>query len=44
MSRTAAIMTIIRAFLDETITDERWFLDQLAERAKVEVDSEDLGT
>ena len=26
-------MTIIRAFLDETITDERWFLDQLTERA-----------
>ena len=32
MSRTAAIMTIIRAFLDGTITDERWFLDRLADR------------
>ena len=43
MSRSAAIMTIIRAFLDETITDERWFLDRLAERAGVEIDSEGLG-
>ena len=43
MSRTAAIMTIIRAFLDDTITDERWFLDRLAERGQVDVDSEGLG-
>ena len=43
MSRTAAIMTIIRAFLDETIADERWFLDQLTERAMVDIDSEGLG-
>ena len=43
MSRTAAIMKIIRAFLDDTISDERWFLDRLADRAKVEIDSERLG-
>ena len=43
MSRTAAIMKIIRAFLDGTIADERWFLDRLADRAKVEIDSEGLG-
>jgi peptidoglycan/xylan/chitin deacetylase (PgdA/CDA1 family) len=42
-SRSAAILKIIRSFLDETITDERWFLDQLAERAMVEIDSESLG-
>jgi peptidoglycan/xylan/chitin deacetylase (PgdA/CDA1 family) len=42
MSRSAAIMKIIRAFLDETIADERWFLDRLAERAMVEIDSEGL--
>ena len=43
MSRSVAIMKIIRAFLDETITDERWFLDRLAERAMVEIDSEGMG-
>ncbi len=43
MSRRAAIMKIIRAFLDETIVDERWFLDRLAENAMVEIDSEGLG-
>ena len=43
MSRNAAIMTIIRAFLDERIADEHWFLDRLAERAKVDIDSERLG-
>jgi peptidoglycan/xylan/chitin deacetylase (PgdA/CDA1 family) len=41
--RTAAIMTIIRAFLDETIAEEHWFLDQLATRAEVDVDAEGLG-
>ena len=43
MSCSAAIMKIIRAFLDETIIDEVWFLDQLAARAMVEIDSEGLG-
>jgi peptidoglycan/xylan/chitin deacetylase (PgdA/CDA1 family) len=43
MSRTAAIMTIIRAFLDDTIADERPFLNRLAERALVDIDSERLG-
>ena len=43
MPRTVAIMTIIRAFLDDTIADERWFLDQLSERAEVDVDHEGLG-
>ena len=38
MPRTVAIMTIIRAFLDETITDEQWFLEQLSGRAEVDVD------
>ncbi len=43
MSRTEAIMTIIGAFLDESIADDRWFLDQLATRAEVVVDAESLG-
>ena len=43
MPRSVAIMTIIRAFLDETITDERWFLEQLGKRAEVDVDAERLG-
>src|SRR5262249_43098979 len=34
--RSAAIMVIIRAFLDATIADERRFLDQLAVRAEVD--------
>jgi peptidoglycan/xylan/chitin deacetylase (PgdA/CDA1 family) len=42
MSRSAAIMKIIRAFLDRTIVDERWFLDRLAEHAMVEIDAEGL--
>ena len=42
MSRSAVIMKIIRAFLDGTIADERWFLDQLSARAEVEVDGESL--
>jgi peptidoglycan/xylan/chitin deacetylase (PgdA/CDA1 family) len=43
MPRTEATMTIIRAFLDESIGDERWFLDQLADRAEVDMDAESLG-
>ena len=42
MPRSAAIMTIIRAFLDDTIADERWFLDHLFTRAEVAVDGESL--
>jgi peptidoglycan/xylan/chitin deacetylase (PgdA/CDA1 family) len=41
--RTTAIMTIIRAVLEETVGDERRFLDQLAARAEVTVDAESLG-
>jgi len=43
MPRTTAIMTIIRAMLDETVDDKRRFLDQLAARAEVAVDEESLG-
>ena len=43
LPRTVAMMKIIRAFLDDAITDERWFLDQLTKRCMVEVDSEGLG-
>jgi peptidoglycan/xylan/chitin deacetylase (PgdA/CDA1 family) len=43
LPRTVAIMKIIRAFLDEAITDEHWFLDRLMERCMVKVDSECLG-
>ena len=42
MPRSVAIMTIIRAFLDDTIADEPWFLDQLAARAEVPIDGESL--
>jgi peptidoglycan/xylan/chitin deacetylase (PgdA/CDA1 family) len=42
MPRSAAIVAIIRAFLDDTIADERWFLDQLFARAEVAVDGESL--
>jgi peptidoglycan/xylan/chitin deacetylase (PgdA/CDA1 family) len=42
LPRSAAIMTIIRAFLENTITDEREFLDQLAARAEVAIDGESL--
>jgi peptidoglycan/xylan/chitin deacetylase (PgdA/CDA1 family) len=42
-SRNAAIMTIINAFLDGTIAEERWFLEQLTESARVAIDSETLG-
>ena len=40
MPRSAAIRTIIGAFLDETIGDAPWFLEMLAERAEVAVDDE----
>jgi peptidoglycan/xylan/chitin deacetylase (PgdA/CDA1 family) len=43
MSRTTAIMTIIRAFLDQTVDDEHRFLEQLLARAEVTVDTESLG-
>jgi peptidoglycan/xylan/chitin deacetylase (PgdA/CDA1 family) len=43
MSRSTAIMKIIRSFLDRTIVDECWFLDRLAERAMVQIDAEGLG-
>ena len=42
-SRDNAIMTIIRAFLADSITDEHWFLDRLADQAKVDIDSNRLG-
>ena len=42
VSRHAAVMIIVRAFLDETIADERWFLEQLALEAGVEVDEASL--
>ncbi len=43
MPRSLAIMAIIRAFLDHTIADERWFLEQLSARAEVPIDGESLG-
>jgi peptidoglycan/xylan/chitin deacetylase (PgdA/CDA1 family) len=43
MSQSAVIMTIVRAFLDDTIADEGWFLEQLNERAQVDVDRDALG-
>jgi peptidoglycan/xylan/chitin deacetylase (PgdA/CDA1 family) len=43
MSRTAAIMKIIRALLDEAVDDERRFLDRLAVCAQVAVDAPALG-
>ncbi len=42
-TRAAAIATIIRAFLDDTVGDERTFLDQLCERARVSLEHERLG-
>ncbi|HZW31856.1 MAG TPA: polysaccharide deacetylase family protein [Isosphaeraceae bacterium] len=42
LPRSAAIMAVIRAFLDEMIADGPWFLDQLAARAEVAVDSPSL--
>jgi peptidoglycan/xylan/chitin deacetylase (PgdA/CDA1 family) len=41
--RTAAIMTIIRAFLDRTIPEPSWFLDQLGQQAGVAIDTEARG-
>jgi peptidoglycan/xylan/chitin deacetylase (PgdA/CDA1 family) len=41
--RSTAIQTIIRAFLDQTIADERGFLNELAARAEVKIDGESLG-
>ncbi|MFI5454316.1 MAG: polysaccharide deacetylase family protein [Isosphaerales bacterium] len=43
MPRTVGIRTIVRAFLDDTIADEQWFLEQLRERAEVDVDHDGLG-
>jgi len=43
MPRSVAIMTIVRAFLDDTIADEQWFLHQLSTRAEVDVDHDGLG-
>jgi peptidoglycan/xylan/chitin deacetylase (PgdA/CDA1 family) len=40
--RTEAIMQIIRAFLEGTIPDERWFLSELGRRCKISVDTESL--
>jgi peptidoglycan/xylan/chitin deacetylase (PgdA/CDA1 family) len=42
LPRPTAILAVIRAFLDETIADGPWFLDQLAARAEVAVDSSSL--
>jgi peptidoglycan/xylan/chitin deacetylase (PgdA/CDA1 family) len=42
-SRQVAIATIIRAFLGNTISDERSFLDQLTEQAKVDINPTHLG-
>jgi peptidoglycan/xylan/chitin deacetylase (PgdA/CDA1 family) len=42
VSRSAATMIIVRAFLDETIADERWFLEQLSLKAAVEIDEANL--
>ena len=43
MSRNTAIMMLIRAFLDDSIADECWFLNRLADKAKVDIDSKQLG-
>ena len=39
MPRSAAIHAIIAAFLDETIEDGPWFLETLADRAEVTLDT-----
>jgi len=41
--REAAIMGVIRLFLDGEVRDESWFLSQLEEQAEVPVDSPALG-
>jgi peptidoglycan/xylan/chitin deacetylase (PgdA/CDA1 family) len=43
MPRTTVIMTIVHAFLDDTIPDEPWFLQQLSQLAEVDVDCSYLG-
>ena len=40
--QAGAIMVIIQAFLNGSVTDERWFLNQLDEQARVTVDSQAL--
>jgi peptidoglycan/xylan/chitin deacetylase (PgdA/CDA1 family) len=42
MPPSAAIMTVVRAFLHGTITDERWFLEQLCQLAEVELDAHQI--
>jgi peptidoglycan/xylan/chitin deacetylase (PgdA/CDA1 family) len=42
-SREAAVMTIIRAILDETIADLPWFLEHLTLQAEVTVEAKSLG-
>jgi peptidoglycan/xylan/chitin deacetylase (PgdA/CDA1 family) len=42
-SRPVAITTVVRAFLDGTILNERWFLEQLGRIAHVDLDERDLG-
>jgi peptidoglycan/xylan/chitin deacetylase (PgdA/CDA1 family) len=44
MPRSAAIAAVIRAVLDNTIADERWFLDQLAAQAGVTINGESLAS
>jgi peptidoglycan/xylan/chitin deacetylase (PgdA/CDA1 family) len=41
--RSEAITTVIRAFLDETISDGPWFLDHLRSLADVDLHEQDLG-
>jgi hypothetical protein len=43
-ARTAAIMTIIRTFLDHAIPDERWFLAHLDQKAEVAIDTQARGS
>ena len=43
LQRTTVIATVIRAFLDGEIKDERWFLAQLDERAEVAINAMALG-
>jgi peptidoglycan/xylan/chitin deacetylase (PgdA/CDA1 family) len=40
---TAAIMTVIRAFLDGAIRDETWFLTELDRQAEVHIDARERG-
>jgi peptidoglycan/xylan/chitin deacetylase (PgdA/CDA1 family) len=43
MPRSVAIMTIVHEFLNDTIADEQWFLEQLNGRAEVDVNHNSLG-